>query len=61
MADRGDKVEVRTRFSGAWTKGFEVVERTDAERYRIRRTADGSVLPVDFDQTDVRPDYPTVK
>ena len=52
---RGDRVEVRTRFSGDFTRGFEVFTVT-ATGYRLRRISDGVVLPVAFDSDDVRPD-----
>jgi hypothetical protein len=50
-------VEVRCRFGDRWVDGFEVCELiADDERirYRLRRTADGSVLPTLFDAEDVR-------
>ncbi|MDQ1519452.1 MAG: hypothetical protein QOI55_525 [Actinomycetota bacterium] len=50
-------VEVRCRFGDRWVDGFEVCELiADDERvrYRLRRTADGSVLPTLFDADDVR-------
>jgi hypothetical protein len=49
----GTKVEVRNRFDGAWTRGFEVVEVVK-EGYRLARLSDGSVLPVTFAADDVR-------
>jgi hypothetical protein len=49
----GTRVEVRSRFEGAWTDGFEVAEVTD-EGYRIRRLSDGAVLPSLFTDIDVR-------
>ena len=61
MTNRGMQVEVRTHFSGAWARGFEVVEtirdpRRDGDtRVRVRRLADGAVLPKDFAERDVRP------
>ena len=51
--DSGVKVEVRSRFDQSWSRGFEVVERTD-HGYRIRRLSDGSVLPTEFIEDDVR-------
>ena len=52
----GTRVEVRSRFEAAWTRGFEVVERVDApaESYKVRRRSDGSILPVLFDADDLR-------
>jgi hypothetical protein len=49
----GTKVEVRNRFDGAWTRGFEVVEAV-REGYRLARLSDGSVLPVTFAADEVR-------
>jgi hypothetical protein len=53
----GTRVEVRSRFEAAWTRGFEVVERVgEAARsqYKVRRRSDGSILPVLFDEADLR-------
>jgi hypothetical protein len=53
----GTRVEVRSRFEAAWSRGFEVVERLDADReprYKVRRRSDGSILPVLFDEDDLR-------
>jgi hypothetical protein len=49
----GTRVEVRSRFEGGWSRGFEVAEVVP-EGYRVRRLSDGSVLPTDFDVDDVR-------
>lgn len=49
----GTKVEVRQRFDGRFTKGFEVVS-ADGDGYVIRRLSDGAVLPVAFARTDIR-------
>ena len=49
----GTRVEVRDRFRGSWSRGFELVE-PDGEGYRVRRVSDGSVLPAVFDADDVR-------
>ncbi len=49
----GTRVDVRDRFLGSWTHGFEVVERT-LEGYKLRRVSDGSVLPTVFALDDVR-------
>ena len=54
---KGRRVEVRSRFEAAWSRGFEVVERVNeaaASRYKVRRRSDGSVLPVLFDEEDLR-------
>lgn len=49
----GTQVEVRSSFERTWSKGFEVVEATEAG-YRIRRLSDGSTLPGHFARTDLR-------
>ena len=49
----GTRVEVRGRFDGKWSRGFEVAEVL-ADGYRVTRLSDGSVLPVEFDPDDVR-------
>jgi hypothetical protein len=50
----GTKVEVRTRFDGSWSPGFEVAEVLEDGAYRIRRATDGEVLPSLFDPAEVR-------
>jgi hypothetical protein len=53
----GTRVEVRSRFDRAWTRGFEVAETVPAAgslRYRLRRRSDGSVLPALFTDDEVR-------
>jgi hypothetical protein len=53
----GTRVEVRSRFEAAWTRGFEVAERVcdgAASRYKVRRRSDGSILPVLFEEDDLR-------
>ncbi|MDQ1444238.1 MAG: hypothetical protein QOI20_702 [Acidimicrobiaceae bacterium] len=49
----GTRVEVRTRFAGKWSRGFEVAE-VSAGGYRVKRLSDGSVLPAEFEADDVR-------
>ena len=54
---QGTRVEVRSRFEAAWSRGFEVVEQIAEDRglrYRLRRRSDGSILPVLFDENDLR-------
>jgi hypothetical protein len=51
----GTRVEVRRRFDGSWTRGFEIAGTT-AEGYLVKRLSDGSVLPVAFDPEEVRRD-----
>lgn len=53
----GAHVEVRNRFTAAWSRGFELVEIVDGG-YKIRRLSDGSVLPTVFLPEDVRPRPP---
>jgi len=52
---RGTRVDVRNRFVGAWSHGFEVAEQV-ADGYRIRRLSDDSVLPDVFPGEDIRPE-----
>src|SRR5690348_2319877 len=57
VIDRGQRVEVRSRFVGRWTAGFETSERTERDGdvvYRLRRLSDGVVLPALFPADDVR-------
>ena len=49
----GTPVEISTRLRGNWAAGFAIVA-VDGDRYRVRRTSDGTVLPVDFDARRVR-------
>jgi len=53
----GTRVEVRSRFEAAWSRGFEVAERVEtgaASRYKLRRRSDNSILPVLFEENDLR-------
>ncbi|HEX8805072.1 MAG TPA: hypothetical protein VF743_12790, partial [Acidimicrobiales bacterium] len=53
----GARVEVRNRFDGAWSCGFEIADppTVDAgDGYRVRRVHDGSVLPGAFGRDQVR-------
>jgi hypothetical protein len=53
----GTRVEVRSRFEAAWSRGFEVAEQVHegvASRYKLRRRSDGSILPVLFEEDDLR-------
>jgi hypothetical protein len=59
--DPGTRVEVRSRFDRAWARGFEVAEQVtedQAHRYRVRRRSDGSVLPVLFEDDEIRAERP---
>jgi hypothetical protein len=50
-------VEVRNRFDGSWSHGFEIVERLNGDgrepRFRLRRLSDGHVLPALFSADDI--------
>jgi len=50
----GVPVEVRSRYDGAWNRGFEIAEQTGSTSYRVRRLSDDSVLPAEFSSEDVR-------
>lgn len=50
----GTTVEVHSRFDQRWTRGFTVVDVTDAGCL-LRRQSDGSVLPAWFPLEQVRP------
>ncbi|MBV8691983.1 MAG: hypothetical protein JOY57_10020 [Actinobacteria bacterium] len=52
-------MQVRNRFDQAWVSGFEVAERRPGARgarYRLRRQSDRRVLPLSFDEAELRPD-----
>ena len=49
----GSRVEVRNRFDGTWSPGFEVSAVVD-DGYRVRRRGDRSELPAEFQADDVR-------
>jgi len=51
----GTRVDVRNRFVGAWSHGFEIAEQV-RDGYRVRRMSDGSVLPDVFPDDDIRPE-----
>lgn len=52
----GTRVDVRSRYVGSWSRGFEVAERVDQNGYRVRRVSDGAVLPDLFDEDELRPE-----
>ncbi len=49
----GDPVEVHSQFDDSWADGFEIAEEVP-EGYRVRRLADGSLLPGFTSEADVR-------
>ncbi len=49
----GTSVDVRNRFVGSWSSGFEVAGHV-ADGYLIRRLSDGSVLPDPLSFDEVR-------
>ena len=51
----GDLVEVATRFTGSWSRGF-VVAGVEQQAYRLRRLSDGHVLPITFSAHELRAD-----
>jgi len=51
----GTRVDVRSRFVGSWTHGFEIAEAVPGG-YRLRRISDGSVLPDVFSAEELRPE-----
>lgn len=57
-APRGvQPIEIWSTFAETWCSGFEVasIERTgNATKYWVRRTSDGTVLPVPIDPDHVR-------
>ncbi len=60
MLPAGERVEVRNRFDGSWSTGFEVAEalpppqRDAPGAYRVRRVADHAVLNATFPPDDLR-------
>ena len=51
--------DVRNRFDGRWSGGFRVVAVVPGEhgpRYRVARCSDGTVLPVTFSASELRPE-----
>lgn len=49
----GTRVEVRNRFDGRWSRGFEVAA-VEEEGYRLLRLSDLTTLPVTFGADTVR-------
>jgi hypothetical protein len=52
----GSHVEVRNRFDGAWSRGFEVAQMASGpdDGYRVRRRSDAAVLPGVFHRDELR-------
>ncbi len=50
----GMRVDVRNRFDNTWTSGFEI-EALGVENCQVRRSSDGTLLPVWFSAEDIRP------
>ena len=50
----GTRVQVRNRFDGAWSSGFEV-HGAAGDGYLVRRVSDARVIPTPFDPGDLRP------
>ena len=51
----GTRVEVRSRFDGSWTRGFEVAS-CDDRGYMLMRMSDRAVLNALFAGDDIRPE-----
>ena len=51
--EMGTEVEVRNRFTGEWSVGFEVVGHSDGV-FRVRRLRDGAILPAAFRDDEIR-------
>jgi hypothetical protein len=49
----GIEVEVRNRFTGEWSVGFEMVGRANG-LFHVRRLRDGAILPVGFGHEEIR-------
>jgi hypothetical protein len=49
----GTSVDVKNRFIGTWSSGFEVAGLCE-QGYLIRRISDGSVLPESLSFSEVR-------
>jgi hypothetical protein len=53
----GTSVEVFSRFSATWVRGFEIAS-TSGSGYQLRRVSDRSVLPKTFSIDDLRARHP---
>ena len=50
----GTSVDVRNRFIGSWSSGFEIAGQVE-DGYLIRRLSDRSILPDPLSWDEVRP------
>jgi hypothetical protein len=51
--ETGTEVEVRNRFTGDWSVGFEVAGRANGA-FQVRRLRDGTILPTGFRDEEIR-------
>jgi len=49
----GSAVQVRNRFDGRWVSGY-LVDRVEADGYRLSRSSGGDALPLVFARSEVR-------
>lgn len=49
----GTRVQVRTRYHGSWSNGFEV-DHTTSDGYWLRRESDRVLLPLPFVADEIR-------
>ena len=49
----GTSVDVKNRFVGSWSRGFEIAGHVE-DGYLIRRLSDGSILPDPLSYDEVR-------
>jgi hypothetical protein len=52
--DVGDEVEVFSGYERTWSAGFSIVQVLRGRRYRLRRSADGALLPDPTGGDDIR-------
>ena len=52
----GTRVEVFSRFSSSWVRGFAIASTLE-NGYQVRRLSDGSILPKTFLVRDLRASY----
>ena len=51
----GTRVDVRSRYLGTWSHGFEVAQKVE-QGFLIRRLSDGTTLPEPLTVEEVRPE-----